>query len=332
MTKESISTKLSEFFELHKSGALTKEEYDSLKSQLINSGESKESIANDKDIPALSVKETGIETSPVVELIHETSPNLLNETGNQSSVNKSDKNDLNSTSKKKIYIAIMIASILLILMAAIFIVTRKNNDQDSGQISESKRSKDNTSENTTPISKDKTSTWDEATATKIIMDELSKYPDWSKIPYNNSFEWNHNIVGFTKISISKKDLMVALVKSNTNNVGAYLSIFEFEDQNGWRLNKKSIAFNPSGDNMNLFRIGSDNYGFVTSRRESGAGSSWEYKQIFAFVNGDFKEIFDTAQDIRFTDQGVGYFNIVITPQGGQPETYKFNGDKYVLQK
>ena len=38
MTNESISNKLSELFELHKSGALTKDEYESLKSEIFNQG------------------------------------------------------------------------------------------------------------------------------------------------------------------------------------------------------------------------------------------------------------------------------------------------------
>jgi len=38
MTKESISNKLSELFELHKSGALTKDEYDRLKRQILSEG------------------------------------------------------------------------------------------------------------------------------------------------------------------------------------------------------------------------------------------------------------------------------------------------------
>jgi hypothetical protein len=299
MNQESISTKLSELFELRKSGAITEEEYILLKSQIINAEENKESIESRKIIPPATENERVIEPSD----------------------NNHDKNGIVSGSKKKIYVLMMIATIILIVMVAIFFVTSKKSDQDTGQVNQLNRSKDNTSANSTPIAKDKTSTWDEPAATKIVMDELSKYPNWSKIP--------HEIVGFTKISLSNKDLMVAVTKSNND----YLSLFEFEDRNGWKLKKKCFAFNSSIDKANLYKIASNNYGLMTIRYEGSAGSSGEHKQLFAFIYGneEFKQIFDTPEDLKFITKINGYYDIEATPKGGQPELYKFNGSEYVQQ-
>jgi hypothetical protein len=49
MTQESISKKLSELFELHNSGAITKEEYDSLKSKLLTDNGIKTPVENPKE-------------------------------------------------------------------------------------------------------------------------------------------------------------------------------------------------------------------------------------------------------------------------------------------
>jgi hypothetical protein len=213
----------------------------------------------------------------------------------------------------------MIASILLIVITVIFILTRKNNDHDTRQVSNVNKSNDKATANSIPTVQNKAAVWDESLATKIIMDELSKYPDWSKMP--------HEIVGFTKISLSKKDLMVAITKSDKN----YLSLFEFEDQNGWKLGEKCIAFNSSVDKANLYKIASDNYGLMTIRYEGGAGSSWDHIQLFSFIKGEFKQIFDAPENIKFIPKNEGYYDIETTPKGGQPVLYKFNGSEYVQQ-
>ncbi len=73
-------------------------------------------------------------------------------------------------------------------MAAYFIITGK---QNSHVLDPS----ENTQISAEPVAKQATAIWDEATATKIIMDELSKYSQ-SNISYDNSLKWNHEIVGF----------------------------------------------------------------------------------------------------------------------------------------
>jgi hypothetical protein len=79
----------------------------------------------------------------------------------------------------------------------------------------------------------------------------------------------------------------------------------------------------------LYKIASDNYGLMTVMYSGGAGSSWEEKHLFAFINGDFKEIFDTPRyydieltEIDYTTGGSGTLIRAI---------YKFIGSKYVKQ-
>ena len=50
MDNDSISSKLQELFDLFKSGALSKEEYDQLKSQILGAGESQKTETVAKEI------------------------------------------------------------------------------------------------------------------------------------------------------------------------------------------------------------------------------------------------------------------------------------------
>ena len=102
MTQESISNKLTELFELFKSGALSKEEYDQLKSQIINVGERHKVQEVVKNIQPEIVKEPVIESSPKEELLLESLPNNVNDSDNQASDKKSENIDLKIKPKKKI--------------------------------------------------------------------------------------------------------------------------------------------------------------------------------------------------------------------------------------
>jgi hypothetical protein len=89
----------------------------------------------------------------------------------------------------------------------------------------------------------------------------------------------------------------------------------------------------------LYKIASDNYGLMTVMYSGGAGSSWEEKHLFAFINGDFKEIFDTPRNFKFVTKSDGYYDIELTEidytTGGSGTLiraiYKFIGSKYVKQ-
>jgi hypothetical protein len=70
---------------------------------------------------------------------------------------------------------------------------------------------------------------------------------------------------------------------------------------------------------------------MTIRYEGGAGSSWDHIQLFSFIKGEFKQIFDAPENIKFIPKNEGYYDIETTPKGGQPVLYKFNGSEYVQQ-
>lgn len=183
MTQESVSNKLTELFELYKEGALTKDEYDLLKSQIINGGEGQQS----KD------------AEPAIK--H--SSNLAANNENNSSDNKLDGNDLKKKPNSKISrIVTIVAASSLIIVAAI-IISNRNIE------------------------------WNEVRATKKIMAELNNYPDWASKSYRDSVNWYHHIVGFKKLSLSQKNLMIAITITNeeeTAGGGGWYSIFEFDEK------------------------------------------------------------------------------------------------------
>ena len=129
-----------------------------------------------------------------------------------------------------------------------------------------------------PIIENKTSDWDEATATKIILKELRTH-SWEKI-FPDTTKLTQKIVGFTKLSLSNSDVIVAVTLTNDTNseLSGVPSLFEFNNQNGWRLVKNQVGFGEFMENVKLNKIAQDNYCLMTSRSEGGAGQSWEYHQ------------------------------------------------------
>jgi uncharacterized protein (TIGR02145 family) len=87
MTKESISKKLSELFELHKSGAITKEEYDKLKKQILS--------------------EVGID-------------NVESEKKQEQENTKTPDNPIRVKKRRRIWILLIIATVLIIATFLVF--------------------------------------------------------------------------------------------------------------------------------------------------------------------------------------------------------------------
>jgi uncharacterized protein (TIGR02145 family) len=213
-------------------------------------------------------------------------------------------------------------------------------------------SKNNVLVSDNPVVENKTAVWNNAAATKIIMDELSKY-DWTKIEKDKSYEWNHEIVGFTKISLSNKELMVALV-NDKYKFGRDLSIFEFEDRDGWKLRKKSIAFcqgeivplSNLSNQKNLFTIAPDNYGVLIKSDWGEKNAFIIEKDLYAFINSEFKVIFSINHsfgkiernpdfELNFITGTDGYYKILtLDKDDSYSDTkfrYKFNGVEYVKE-
>ena len=75
MTNDSISNKLSELFDLFKSGALTQEEYDQLKSEIVNQGGKqpvKEKVQKEEPVKE-AIRKIVIE-QPIIEKVQEKEP------------------------------------------------------------------------------------------------------------------------------------------------------------------------------------------------------------------------------------------------------------------
>jgi uncharacterized protein (TIGR02145 family) len=218
-------------------------------------------------------------------------------------------------------------------------------------------SKNNLPVNNTPIVENKTAVWDSTSATKIIMDELKKYPDWSKKAVNDTTKWHHEIISFNKISLIDKDLMVAITLSENKSIYRYWSIFEFEDRDGWKLGKRSIAFaQDNGFEKNLYNIAPNNYCLLFKVVENAMGGRVGlHRDLYAYINGELKLIFSIQQNwqnigensigsndlkLNFITKSDGYYDIQLTEidnKAGDNLTlktviYKFNGVKYGANK
>lgn len=310
MTKDSISSKLKELFELFKDGAITQEEYDLLKSQMINDKESQQSDDSKS--------------------VNESSSDLITNNKNNNSNDYHDRSELKQHNKVKIRrIAIIVVSLSLIFAAVIIIINGN-------------------------------SEWNESRATKKIMAELKNYPDWSSKTYKDSSTWYHHIVGFKKMSLSQKNVIVTVTISNEdktlNNYG-WCSIFEFDEKSRWKLKKKSIAFFNGEDYSSvlddIYTISSDNYGLEIQKEDHARGGRSSIdKKIYSFIDKEFKVIFweerkwqdpigDRIFKLEFIDEGSGYYNIKSVDNeninSGYRYTstktthYKFNGLEYVKE-
>lgn len=311
MAKESISEKLTELFDLFKSGALSKDEYDQLKSKIISNIE----IQQPKEAEALIASSNKVEetnkTMPEKKPNIETSPIFASDEQPQNSGKKSDNNNLEQKPKKNttIKVGIIAAFLLIFSVAAYFIITGKNDKNN----------------------------WDEATATKIVIEELEKH-SWGD-PFTEVSKINHKIVGFEAKSLLGKDVWVAFtITYDVDDDIGVPSLFEFINNNGWQLYREQIGFgdplvNIDRSTITLREISSDNYCIITSYDLGAASHDYEEKSIYAFINNEFRKIFsmisENYDELEFITYSGGYFDLKVTPSSGSSELYEFNGKEYV---
>lgn len=337
MTQESTSNKLSELFDLYKSGALTKEEYESLKAKIINISE--------------------IRQPEEAETVQVTASNLVNENSHQKDDEKTVEFVSATPQKKKFSRPIIITTCsLIIVVTAIFLFTRRNSTPDI----KSENTLPVIINNTLPVVETKKNDWDETAATKTVIDELSKHSDWSSMSYRDSTQLIHKIVRFTKINLDTQDLMVGITFSNYENnecrdCSGLLSIFEFANNDGWRLTRKSIAFANGGSSgslpnkLDFYKISTNNYGLLKESISGTQGEVNESRNLYAFVNNEFISILSLSHmgdsehpyksDLNFITKSDGYYDIESidkeTPVDGnetiETTIYKFNGVEYVKE-
>jgi uncharacterized protein (TIGR02145 family) len=200
-----------------------------------------------------------------------------------------------------------------------------------------------------PIANNTTAVWDEASATKITMDELTTSPKFAKKGENDSGKWNHKILGYNKITLNEKELFVALILSENDLMNKCWSVLEFENQDGWKLGKKSIAFTEDmGFESGLFQISPNNYCILLSLEDNAMGGWFGVQQsVYAFIDNELTLIFSldnnwqgdgySSNDLRlsFIPKSDGYYDIETherMPSGNEKALgkylYKFNGEKY----
>lgn len=208
--------------------------------------------------------------------------------------------------------------------------------------------------------------WDEDAATKIIEDKLSKHPDWSGIYFNDSTTLIHYVSFFPKFDLINKDIMVGFAYSDyeenyCSTCSGVLSVFEFENKDGWYLSKKDIAFTSAqaSSPLKIYPISYDNYGILITESHGTQGELNTFNELLAFNNDEVSAILEISHlgDI-YTDYNVvikkhereGYFYLLVeetetkgaTTDPFSEETdsqeesnpiitntyYKFNGTKY----
>ena len=176
MTDRSLTEKIEELYELYKSGALTEDEYNSLKSQMIDSLGNQQ-LTTPKTVGATSSTEGKNGEANTIE---------KSESQNEIKPVKSDK--LYSGSKKggRLFQYLTVLVLISIVVFAVVLINSNKSLMNSNEPSKPKT-----------IKKDNKG-WDEDVATSIILNELSEFPDWTKIANGNSHEWTHEIVRFEK--------------------------------------------------------------------------------------------------------------------------------------
>lgn len=260
MTQEPISKQLTDLFELFKSGALSKEEYELLKSEIINGGETQQ----EKDVQS-KAESLGINA------------NTENKTINQKP--KQDKTKKNPV-KKNAWISITV--LLLAIVATYLFVFNENGE------------------------------WDKAKATKKILKELDRSPEWSSKTGENPTIWHHHIAGFKNLDLKERKVNVAVVVTNKyeDEVGfGSFSIFEFDESEKWNISNSSIAFTEnegfilSTQLNNIHKISSNNYGFIVKSEDNAMGGrSMISIQLFSFLAGEFKIVFNDSRGWQSPDE------------------------------
>lgn len=274
MNKKSIPSKLQELFDLFKSGALSKDEFETLKSGILSNLDMQISETKDSHAKMLDKEESAID---------------------KQFRDNAFKEELVKNQQKKKNIKHLIYSMaFLIFFVAILLIMLKVNQKHMVEAE--------VHDELVEV-KNAISFWSKSEATELIMNELSGVSDWSSIEYHHGGydELYHEVIDFTNIKLRGNELNVGIVFSNfKNNDGSYsrgvLSVFEFEDDGSWHISRKSIAFanGSSGGRIPVFlrvtNISIDNYGLIVENSSGTMGEIIQSKSLFAFVNDEFNEV------------------------------------------
>jgi uncharacterized protein (TIGR02145 family) len=189
MNDDSISRKLSELFDLYKSGALTEEEYESLKSKIINQPEGDQQLEGKKN----DISEPSKAEEPEEKLPEADSPEV---------------DGKEKTSRKPVIIALLSLIILGLVALAVILIKPSDDRTGPGKKNRSKEIKvmdiDGNSYNTVTIGTQtwmtenlKTTKYNDGSAIELVTDSIS----WAKLTtpaycwYNNDENTSKNSFG-----------------------------------------------------------------------------------------------------------------------------------------
>ena len=206
--------------------------------------------------------------------------------------------------------------------------------------------------------------WDESAARKIVLTELKQFPNWSDFSKDKNSKWNHEILHFNKIELLESDLILCITHSNYDNNAGHassgrISIFEFAYREGWKLNRKSIAFTYGGDwgkppeETRIVEISPYDYALLTRQSTMHQGYFNEWTSLYTYINdsvkcvlnlvtetkngGDENSKEDCISYIGILKEGNDYYPIKQMETGTKNDgskinnriLYKFNGKEYV---
>lgn len=307
MAQESISQKLTDLFSLFKSGALSKEEYELLKSQIITDCENYDNNIEEKVILPLVEKKPLMDSKQRPESITEPQ---INESKMYSGGIPNDTCKKNNS--KKNYIFMIVAFGLLVIVTVIFLL-KNSVDGGNGMVKNSAISQETISNNSK--SSENITDWNEQTATKIILDNLNNFPEWSNYANGETGAWHHEILSYKKVITSNNEYMVALTLSfNFNRDECFscygqVSYFEFDKSNKWNLSNKSIAFTTGGkggtppDKTYIVNIAKNNYGILIEQMVGSQGYETTTSSIYSPINKSLKCILNLITST--SDEGAG---------------------------
>ena len=333
MNQKSIPTKLQELFDLYKSGALSKDEFETLKSDILSNLDMQISETRDSHTKMFDKEEKSREK--------------------QFRDNAFDEELIKKQQKKKNIKHLIYSISFLIFFMAILLITLKVYQKSMVEAE--------INDELVEV-KNEISFWSESEARELIMIELSKVSDWSSIedPHGGVAELYHEVIDFANIKLRNNELNVGIVFSNfKNNEGSYsrgvLSVFEFEDDGSWNIGRKSIAFanGSSGGRipvlLRITNISIDNYGLIVENSSGTMGEIIQSKSLFVFVNDEFNEVLNVEHYYSIEEAYTCTFTFIYgsssfsdikvsqheTSSNGYETTtetdYFFDGVKYVMK-
>ncbi len=311
MNESSIVDKLQELFDLYKSGALSKDEYETVKSDILNLKDLQEP-AKEYSSYTLSDQDYGKTNKKTIQITSE---------------RESAKEKRKKINIKHFLFSILFTSVFLLVIMFLFFKSELNFFAETviqDELIETVKVK---------------TFWSESEATELIMNELSegseeliinelhKLTDWSLIwdPEEVSSEWFHEVVDFVNVKFYDTELYVGIIFSNfkdndfSNSYGL-LSIFEFQDNGSWDIHRRSLAFaaGSSGGrvpDLKIINIAADNYGLRIVNSSGRMGWISQYNSLYAFVDNEFKNVLGIGHEYTIDDDYSCNFTFIYGESG-----------------